>query len=210
MTSLRPLGACPHSPPLTQGTVTQRAGAVRRHRLCSIRRGYAAPQSFEYEPETCRQFENPQSGIEPPQVHDLGEGRRNATRGWCAFLHFLSTKMLASLTLMLREPWARVLPLVFSKALDTTSAHRRTLVVQADKTSSDLIYALTELRSSRGRVSRESFRHIVRNGQPACENSVARQTVFQFSNVGARRDQLGWWDIGRIQKPDVLRSTQLR
>src|SRR5207249_4908030 len=74
--------------------------------------------------------------------------------------------MRASLTLMLREPWARVLPLVFSKALDTTSAHRRTLVVQADKTGSDLIYALTELRSSRGRVSRESFRHIVRTGFP--------------------------------------------
>ena len=137
-----------------------------------------------------------------------GEMRREA--GVRSYISLLSTKMRASLTLMLREPWARVLPLVFSKALDTTSAHRRTLVVQADKTGSDLIYALTELRSSRGRVSRESFRHIVRNGQPACENSVARQTVFQFSNVGARRDQLGWWDIGRIQKPDVLRSTQLR
>src|SRR2546428_8321412 len=53
-----------------------------------------------------------------------------------------------------------------------------------DPLTSHLIYALTELHSRGGRTSRESFRHIVRNGLRDCESSVARQTISQFSNVG--------------------------
>src|SRR5438552_6146431 len=52
------------------------------------------------------------------------------------------------------------------------------------ETTSHLIYASVELSSSRDRASRESSLRIARNGLPACESSVARQTVFRFSNVG--------------------------
>src|SRR5438552_15197355 len=40
---------------------------------CPISRGHLRPQSFDYEPEAGRQFEEPEAGIEPPQV--LGEVR---------------------------------------------------------------------------------------------------------------------------------------
>jgi len=40
-----------------------------------ISRGYLRPQSFDNEPEAGRQFEEPEAGIEPPQVHVLGEVR---------------------------------------------------------------------------------------------------------------------------------------
>src|SRR5437870_2784279 len=63
----------------------------------------------------------------------------------------------------------------------------RTLVYQSQtgtQTTSHLIYASVELGSSRDRASRESSLRIARNGLPACESSVARQTVFRFSKVG--------------------------
>src|SRR5438552_5910456 len=50
--------------------------------------------------------------------------------------------------------------------------------------TSHLIYASVKSGSSRGKAFPESFRHIVRIGLPACESSVARQTISQFSNVG--------------------------
>src|SRR3989442_1145509 len=40
-----------------------------------ISRGHLRPQSFNNEPEAGRQFEEPEAGIEPPQVHVLGEVR---------------------------------------------------------------------------------------------------------------------------------------
>src|SRR5713101_5817951 len=42
---------------------------------CPISRGHLRPQSFDHEPEAGRQFEEPEAGIEPPQVHVLGEVR---------------------------------------------------------------------------------------------------------------------------------------
>jgi hypothetical protein len=42
---------------------------------CPISRGLLRPQSFDYKPEAGRQFEEPEAGIEPPQVHVLGEVR---------------------------------------------------------------------------------------------------------------------------------------
>src|SRR6266567_5047315 len=42
---------------------------------CPISRGHLRPQSFENEPEAGRQFKEPEAGIEPPQVHVLGEVR---------------------------------------------------------------------------------------------------------------------------------------
>jgi CubicO group peptidase (beta-lactamase class C family) len=50
--------------------------------------------------------------------------------------------------------------------------------------TSHLIYASTELCSSRDRASRESFPRIVRNELPACESFVARRTAFRSSNAG--------------------------
>src|SRR6266566_4440418 len=40
-----------------------------------ISRRHLRPQSFDHEPEAGRQFEEPETGIEPPQVHELGEVR---------------------------------------------------------------------------------------------------------------------------------------
>ena len=54
----------------------------------------------------------------------------------------------------------------------------------ASHSISHLTNALTELGSSRGKAFQESSPHGVRNGQPACESSVTKQTVFQSSNVG--------------------------
>src|SRR5437762_6645617 len=42
---------------------------------CPIRRGLLGPQFLDHEPEACRQFEEPEACIEPPQVHVLGEVR---------------------------------------------------------------------------------------------------------------------------------------
>src|SRR5215831_3219003 len=42
---------------------------------CPICRRHLRPQSFDYEPEAGRQFEEPEASIEPPQVHELGEVR---------------------------------------------------------------------------------------------------------------------------------------
>ncbi len=50
--------------------------------------------------------------------------------------------------------------------------------------TSHLIYASVELGSSRDGSSRGSSQRIVRNGQPAYQSSVARQTAFRSSNVG--------------------------
>src|SRR5215470_14232480 len=40
-------------------------------------RGHPRPQSFDHEPGAGRQFEEPEAGIEPPQVYELGEVRRD-------------------------------------------------------------------------------------------------------------------------------------
>src|SRR5207245_10921610 len=40
-----------------------------------ISSGHLRPQPFDHQPEAGRQFEEPEAGIEPPQVHELGEVR---------------------------------------------------------------------------------------------------------------------------------------
>src|ERR1700730_950869 len=50
-------------------------------------------------------------------------------------------------------------------------------------TTTYLINASEESGSSRAGASQESSQHTVRNGQPACESFVARQTTSQSSNV---------------------------
>src|SRR5712692_1566579 len=42
---------------------------------CPISSGHLRPQPFDHQPEAGRQFEEPEAGIEPPQVHELGEVR---------------------------------------------------------------------------------------------------------------------------------------
>src|SRR5882762_11028807 len=42
---------------------------------CPSSRDHLRPQTFDHEPEAGRQFEEPEAGIEPPQVHELGEVR---------------------------------------------------------------------------------------------------------------------------------------
>jgi hypothetical protein len=42
---------------------------------CPSSRDHLRPQSFDHEPEAGRQFEEPEAGIEPPKVHELGEVR---------------------------------------------------------------------------------------------------------------------------------------
>ena len=51
-----------------------------------------APQPFDHQPEAGRQFEEPEAGIEPPQVHVLGEVRgddkgKGTRRGPCGDDH---------------------------------------------------------------------------------------------------------------------------